>query len=763
MNGDDNGLKTIDRDGSVPVSRMTNPVQASARIQTMFNSEKRGRAQRRALVKGLVDGNPPYRPSDMKRAGRASSCNVNWRIAEFYLNMSRYAFYEVFNETPTYARVEIEYGSPAQQREWSRIAEPAFDKLIRKDKSWDRVNQFSIFDMVLYGCGPLIFNDETDWRNEFVSCQNLILPDFTSSDVEKWEEACIVRSYLPTELYQCIKNEKEARESGWDIEQTRKAIMNASQITHMGGQYKDWEWHQQELKNNSYWYDAQSKVIQTVHYYFREFPKNGEDNGRITHSVLINPEDAQNELQAFLFKKVGRFGSWTEIIHPMYYDNDGGGYHHSVTGLGVKMYSAMEYQNRLLCNLADKTFAPKILLKALNANSNEQLNIVQFADFGKIPSGLDVVQTPIGSYMDEGMAFNRELSSMIASNLSQYRANLSKESGNPITAYEAQVRVSEQSKLGKTQLVHNYNQRDWLYAEKFRRAINPEYTGFMPGGREAVEFRTECLEAGIPMVALRKAKVKATRTVGQGSQFMRQQALQSLFAVYPMMSSDTGKANLMEDYIAAVAGQDMVDRYVPRYEMPDKVDQVSMATLQVSAAKDGVAPVVGGSQDSLVFAGVFIKSLNDAVASLQQGGNPQGVYMFIGTMLPALEQHAARVAQNPTQKKEAKGIAQQARMFIQIYNKLGPQIQQMNQQAQKQQKKRLQRQQQLMTDQQMDQIELQSKIRQSQQKTDAMLEMKREKANQSLVLADAQTASKIQRANVETASKLNQQRKNGEE
>lgn len=755
------GLATIQEDGYIPSSRMESASDAGRRVQVLMDSEKRGRSQRRALVKGLVDGNPPYRPGDLKRAARSNSCNVNWRVAEFYLNMARFAFYDVFAEVPTFATVETDFGDNAARKEWSGIITEHYDTLLRTDSSWDRVNQFSIYDMVLYGCGPMTFADENDWRNEFVPCANLILPDFSSSDPEKWEEAAIIRNYMPPELYKFIRNEKVATEMGWHPETVKKAIMQAHQLWSEGGKYKSWEWHQQQLKNNAYWYGSQCKTIQTAHYYFREFPEPGQDNGRITHCIIINPEDNQVEQgKNYLFRRVGRYKSWNQIVHPMYYDNDGGGFHHSVTGLGVKMYSAMEYQNRLICNLADKVFAPKILLKSLTSQASQEMNIVQFAEFGRLPAGLDVVQTPIGSYSEEGVMFNREITSLISSNLAQYKTALSKDSGNPVTAYEASLRASEQSKLGRTQLNHYYNQLDWLLAEKYARAVNPKLNGFMPGGRAAVKFRDDCIEAGVPVQALRKVRsVIATRTVGQGSQFLRQQALQQLLAIAPMLPSEGGRVSLVEDYIAAVAGQSMVNRYAPKQEAPQMTDQITIAMLQVAAAKEGVPPVTGGSQNHFLFAATFIQACTQAIEALKQAQDPSafmqtapGVIQFIDIIGPALAQHINAMKADPSRQKEFKAMTEQMMQIGKIKDQLQQQVQKLAQQQAQEQQQRQQRQQQVMSDAQLDQMEFQNKLQNANAKTQEALRQKQEKHTQALALKDSATASDITRKNVIAAS-----------
>lgn len=756
------GLETLKPDGKPPETRMAKCSDAAARIQKLFYAERQGRSQRRALVKGLVDGNAPYRSGDLRRAGRAQACNVNWRKAEYYLNMARFAFYEVFAETPTFCQVEIDVGEPGQREEWSAIITEEFDKLLRSDSSWDRIMQFSIYDMVLYGCGPLAFKDQFDWRNDFVTCADLIVPDFASSNPDQWEEAVIARNYLPTELYAFIRNEDKARELGWDITATKNAIMQAHTFWQQESRYKQWEWHQQQLKNNAFWYNSTARVVQVCHYYFKEFPLPGQPEGRITHTILINPEDNQVVTEHgssafqenYLYRNIGYFERWGQVVQPMYYDNDGGGYHHSVTGLGVKMYSAMEYQNRLMCNVADKAFAPKILFKPMGANDDQAMNIVQYAEFGKVPAGYDVVQTPVQSYMEEGIALHRELTSLISSNLAQYTTALSREGGNPITAYEAQVRASEQSRLGKTQLNHYYNQMDWLYEEKYKRAASPTLNGVMPGGQEAVLFRNACAKRGVPPYALRRIRwVKATRTVGQGSQFMRQQALQQVLAVSSMLP-EGGKMNVVDDYIASIAGQAMVERYSPKQEAPKMVDQLAMATLQIAAAKEGIQPVVGGSQNHYVYARTFLQAGVQALNSVKQGADPAQAVSFIKTIGPALMSHIMALEGDPARQQEAKEMMRQAQQLERMTNQIAAQVQAQQAQAQKQQEQMAQQQSEFQNRARLEQAEAQHKMALQDAKHQQQHQTKAEQNAQKLAIADAQSASKISRENAMAEAKM---------
>lgn len=356
------GLATLEEDGSVPSSRMDSALATRSRIQILLNADNQTRAYKRALVKGLVDGNPPYNHDDLVAAGRADMCNVNWRIAEAYLAMALAIRYGMFSDSPTYAVVDTEFGNGVERSDWGAILTEEFDKLQKEDRYFDYEMQCSQFDTVLYGVGPLIFRDSLDWRCRYNPCGMLLVPEMAKSKTEEWEESAIRVYDNPHGLYNYIRYPEAAAKRGWNVEQVKQSIVNSHPRSQEGGQYMNWEWHQQQLKNSSFAYSAESSAIHLGHYFFREFAQDQEEVGRITH-VIADLSGLGSTSNAYLYRAERKFADWDEIVHPMYYDHGGGGYHHSTIGMGIKMWGAMMYQNRLLCNLADKVFAPKLLFK----------------------------------------------------------------------------------------------------------------------------------------------------------------------------------------------------------------------------------------------------------------------------------------------------------------------------------------------------------------------------------------------------------------
>ncbi len=740
------GLATLPPSGAPPRSRITSASEAK-HITDSLRDNDQTRSRKRALLKGLVDGYPPFKATELRKAGRAGATNVNWRVAEAYLGSALGAFYDLFHEAETYASIILDDALGPEAGEWGKIVTEEFDRLQKEDRSFDYVMQISQYETVLFGVGPVFFRDAYDWRCRASSCKDVLVPERAKSDTALWELCVVLEDYLPHDLYSYITNPKSATEAGWNVEATRKAIVAATPDNEKGGRSQNWEWHEQELKNNSYAYSLRSKTVNVSHLLFREFPVNG-DSGRISHKIVLDDSGNDgNQPDQFIYEKVGRYASWDEITHPMYYDHGGGGEHHSVIGMGMKMYSAMEIQNRLLCKLTDDAFAPRVLFKPTTAGDNQKLSIANYGHYGVLPHNLNVEQTTIQPFIQESLQLNRELSQVLSANLSLYRQFQGDKSGNPITATEAQYKAGEQSRLSATQLNRYYVQLDALYAERYRRVVNSKLTSSWPGGAEAQGFIEACVRRGVPEKALRKTRaVTATRVVGQGSPFMRQQSLEFLMNILPALP-EGGREGLLRDIIASRAGQRGADRYYPKSQaskLPS--DQEAEAMDKVAGMKVGLMPLVTDSQNPAIYAQTFIKAAMDALASVQQGGDPAEVLRFVELAGTAASAHLQRLTGDPSRQQLVKQLQEQLKA-------LGEASQQLQEQMAQQQEQQAEQQQAVQQAQAIDQgIDPKTRIKAAQASHDMRLkeetmrhdlDLKRRKVDQDLILKDAIAASQI--------------------
>lgn len=728
---DSNQLKTLNPDLSVPYTRMQDAESVQSFMRRLIDDDEK-RSRKRSLVNGLVDGNPPYRRGDLLKANRADACNVNWNISRAYLESATGAFYDLYSEAPGYFSIRTSFGRTEDEKEQSsRIMSEEADRIISLDPVFDYVMQQSIWNMVLHGCGPLLFEDAFKILPRAFACGDLKLPEFTYSDTHYWEVCGVQVVYYPPELYAFIKDEEAAEAMGWNVEYTKEVIKYAMDIRQTAGIQYEWEQYQQELKNNTLAYYDNSKICRLVHVLWKEF------DGRITQAI-VERDSVSGPAINFLFRSIGRYSDFRQVIHPMYFDRGNGGYHHSVTGLGVKMYGAMEYQNRLLCNLVDKTFSPKTLFRPTTAEASQRFQLAHHGDYGLLPPGYEAVQNPISGLLTESLTMNQQITEILQSNLSSYRQQIPmQESGNPPTKFQKQLEASQQSSLSKTTYNRYYKQLDFVYSEITRRLCNLNSCD-----EQAKEFQERCEKRGVPTECFgRIEKVEAVRVVGQGSTFMRKMAVDSMAPVVGSLPEE-GRRNWLNDKIAAEAGQHAVSRYNP---MPEKqklaTDQQAEAMQWVAAMKVGVPPVVTSSQNAVTYASTFLAAGVQALQSVQQGGDPLEVLKFLGTCGPAIFAHLQRFKDDPTRKGVYDAINAQ-------YEQLAQKTDQLKQLVSKQQKQGVRQQtktQQAMTDEQIKTVQARADMARKDAKTRSQLAISAAKTRQKMAIDDSLAAAEITR------------------
>ena len=130
-------LQTLNEDGKAPETRIADAASAREIFQKLIMADEL-RNNTRAKLRGLVDGNPPYNPAELRRNNQAFRTNVNFRESEAFLTLAMSAFYDVFAEVPTYANVRTAYGNDMDKREeLSKIITEEFDRLQKLDKDFD--------------------------------------------------------------------------------------------------------------------------------------------------------------------------------------------------------------------------------------------------------------------------------------------------------------------------------------------------------------------------------------------------------------------------------------------------------------------------------------------------------------------------------------------------------------------------------------------------------------------------------------------------
>lgn len=754
QNPDGSPLANLSESGTAPRTRLNSWEAAKQLADSMIQAGQRRNATD-AQVYGMVTGRPPYSADTLRKHAQTWRTNANWGVGKSYLETAITQPWDVVTSAPAYCGVTLDIFDDQQREEWSKIVSEEFDRLNKRDRDLLYMFQLSQHNMILYRYGPAVWFHTTDFRAQCIPQEDLFVLENTKSNVGFWEAACVRVPYAVHQLYGEVRNAEAATKAGWKIETVKKAIHNAMTADKTKGN-QDWMAIERKLANNDLTESAQAKAVLVYWLFWREFPTAEYPDGAISMAAVAG----DGTTEGWLFNHVNRYKEWRNCICAFYYDM-GDGTHHSVKGLGTKMFNALATYDRLQCHAVDAAiFGAAHHIRPLSDNGMESLAIQPFGPLMIHPPGTEYVQTtPMGQSLDSLIGVKQDLLFQLGNNLALYRQQRGAKKGNPPTAFEVQTDVENTSILGKSQMTRYFEQLDDFWGERYRRAANPNQSASLPGGEQALEFQRRCVVRGVPKEVLTKVdSVKATRTIGYGNASARNLVYRQLMEWLPLYN-EAGRANLLEDVVNSLVGYTAMRRILPLEQYtPEQEDQMAEARQSVASMKVGVPPMLTKHQNPVIYANEYLKAGVQAAQSLEQGADPKAVYDFLTLACAAIKAHLDRIANDPSRQQVYQSLLAGWKRLTSIYETLERQIKGAMEQQLRKQRELQAKMDQNQQDMALKQQEMQGKMALKAQEKQHGMELKEAQSTQKMRLADATTAAKIENQRQLTEAKAEQQK-----
>lgn len=632
-------IEGLPESGRPPKTRVKSAEDARSILYELISDDQIS-SYRRSQIQGMIDGNPPYSDQVLRELGQAERINVNWGHAEAKVENACLPYFDMLTSVPTYATIKTAYGKPDKREEWSRIQSEEFHRLLSHHNGFLKQHQVCQSQIVIHGQGCLYFPDGRDWRARSMDPWNIVVPRGAKVDWNQWEFWFILDEYYAEQLYRYIRDPEMARRNGWDVEQTKESIMEAQ--VDVQDQRRPWEWYQRELKNNGLYYSyAKSKVIKVAHMYVREF------NGKISHMVFdrLNPTD-------WLCKKIGRYKSPKEAM-TIFLGGIGNGCYHGVRGLGQKVFKYGEAMNRANnAALEGVIVGSAVHIQPATANDVSKLQSVQLGPYRVISPGLSFAQLDVSTNLNSIIQVLSFFQGQEAGQIDSYTPTLNPSLGKR-TEKETEMELGEKAKLTNTRAEIYLNDLDTHYAEVYRRASNPNLLEEDPGGKEALEFQSRCINRGVPKAAMLKIEsVRATRGIGMGSSAARIASLRALAEFMPMLPENS-RTRLVNSIIAAYAGQAGMEIYGINEQDRLTGNDASIASLENNAFMSGGQVVIDPNQNHYIHFSIHIKFAGEVVQAVQQGKlDPRVAYKILSALGPHLLIHLKFLSEDPTRKQQ---------------------------------------------------------------------------------------------------------------
>jgi hypothetical protein len=745
----DQNLETISDTGRPPKSRLKDAKAAYGIYRHLLDADLIASSQR-VKVQAMLDGEAPYNAETLRNLGQSYRSNLNFLEAQADLEYALSAYSDLVNGVPQIAEIKTKYGDENQRGIYGSIISEEFDRVLRKD--WDEFfyNQQRLsHEFVAYGVGFAFFEDDTDWRWKVAGLKDFFVPRGVAASDTRFEFCCARRSYYAHELYQYIKDPKVARQVGWDVEETRRAIINAVPVDTAGVRL-DWEEIQVMLKDNdlslSY---ARSAEIQTVHYYIQEF------DGTITHAIGLRDGSNLN----FLYRKDSRFSTINEALVLFTYGIGTNGTLHSIRGLGYKIYPHIQVTNRLRNAIIDSTLlSTSLMIQPQTMDDLQNLTIAYNGPMAILPPNLNIVDRTQPNLSGNALPIAQELTTIRRNNTGSYAPQSVDTGSGERTATEVNAQLEKEAVLS-TQ-AQNYYYVPWgkLLKEQFRRLSRRNWTQDEPGAAVALAFHRRLKERGVPLEALKEVyDVTPLKAVGYGSAQARLLAFNEFMQMLPMLD-ETGRANVIRDRVAVRVGYDQVDRYAPSKAVAPRLPiDGKIAELENDSMQSGRSVTVQPNENHAVHLQVHGMDAARFLQALDQNAVPPvEAFKYLSLQTPHMSQHLQAIKGDKTREVAYGQIKSLLNKMNQAVQSLGNQIAK----AQKDQQEAMAKAQQQQFEQamkmQIDDVQakaqadyaaklakVQADAAIQQESSRTRLRLKEEEAKQRMALRDAQTAQKL--------------------
>lgn len=740
-------LAIPDEKGKAPKERLGGIIEALSVASVLIESNKE-RWRIGARTQGMFDGNPPYNPAELRRAGMLSYPNINFLEGKAMRSSALVPYYDLFSNVPIYADIQLDMEDKQAQDEASRVNMEEFDLMLRDSEWFDFEMQEALNDFMGFGKCFLYWDNPHDMAFEHIPWHRVVFPDKTKMKLANWKLFMVLRLADPVELYNKVRNQQRAKDTGWNYEAVMHAI-RASAAPYDPSVWNDWPEVQNQLRDHDLSVTTQVDKVWVGNIFVQEFDGRWSHlmvplSGASQHQPFI-PSRAETNAQpgkreeyehyGYLFKHIGRYASVRQIVAPFFFEVLNGSIN-GCSGLGKDIMAPMQIKDRGWCARWNSGFMRStIVLQPQSQMALDKLRLTTIQNTTILPPGTAVQESKIFGDIESLAILNQQTDQMLSQNTGIYRPQFDKAAGNPPTAAEFNTRASMATALTSSAVNRFMKQLDPMYAELYRRAQISSDT-------EAKEYRARCDKRGVDSKIRGKTRfIRAYRNTGGGSVMLRQQQYAALLPILGHLPAD-GQANLIQDFVASFTSQQKVERYMPLKNREVFADRHAWeATEENDSLQTGGAVTWYPGQNDLVHLAVHAAAGQQALQSLQQGGNPMSVATFIGALIQHAEGTHLAILQKNGRTKEAKPFLMAFQELKAAQNKLAGMLQR----AQQQQQQQMQKQQGVMSDAQLKAMKTQNDMALKTAKTRHGMQLKEAQVRQNLQLKDASTASEIMR------------------
>lgn len=611
--------------------------------KTMYDKMVTANGPRRRRMSQLLNqfnGGKPMNQKLLDDKGQSWRANLNFRDASSTLEKVQVAYWRLLHDSANLCSITL-HSDNAKADSHAKIMEAAFNQF---HEEWGPgyVLNYLLFSLnhLLHGKGLAYFRELNSPRWTAAQATEVLLPEDTPADVEKFECIAIEQKHTLEFLWKLIRDESArntSKQLGWNVSQVKKLIHKVMREETGGQSEEDWVEIENRLRNNSLGESNVFPAIKVVWFLTMEH------DGKIAKTIF----DPNGDGQEFLYDDFGknhRYDSMRECLSCVFFEV-GNGQYHSVQGFGEKNYALASATNRLKSRALDRTMLDGMTFKDIQEGTRETLPITNIGPFTVLPNGLEHVQMHTsGQTVFEAIGMLENQSNW---NNSQFKDG-SQQIERSKTATQARILANLQSQVDVANSTLYLMQIGWtLFSETLRR-LRKE------GSRDpdAERFQKYCIDNGVPEEILYNAKA-STKTGADPR--AASAALQAEIARELMMQRGNRHVNdraVTEAFVSNTAGADAVKKLLhPEDQLEDR-GSIRLAMLENTSLGDGVPIPADAGDNHPVHIEGHLTPLQAMVDQFQDTGqiNPDNI-IALQTTIPHVSEHFEYLKQDEQMKE----------------------------------------------------------------------------------------------------------------
>jgi hypothetical protein len=652
-------LENLDEQGNPPKSRIADARKAYEIWDNLKEADRRS-SYERARIDAAYDNERPYSETLFANNGQDYRVNVSWGFAKQVLDTALAGYVDIVNAVQKLFKCPTTYGNAAERDELESVVEEEVSNTMRSWRDFFPTYLRLCLAFIKHGVAIALPNDEFDWRFDASDLSDFKIPRSTKLGQENIEVAACLRYYSPTQLYRMIRDEKTARDLGYNVKAIRREIMASVNQNFANDSTDNWEKMASRLRSNDLYYSyggGESALIKVITMWCKEY------DGR--YSMFMISSD--NQRSEFLYKKIGRFANTYQAFVAFTYGVGTNGEYHGVRGQGQDIFALHGALNIAYCQVLElATFGSAPTFQPRDESAMTEMQFLPLGAYNLLTPGIQVVKDSIAPNIAQNvLPVINNFAQLFRDRTSQYNTEQLVQQGADKTKFQLQAELGAIAKMTVAALNLFYDPFEILLRETVRRMKRHDYDVAEPGGEYIMGLHKRLLQRGMQgpgphdrylktFFNLDIDRLTAMRAIGAGSEAARTVAMDRLMSMYGSLP-DFGKQNLLWDMTSETVGYRNAARYaIPPGESETPTVDASIAQLENATLLQGGQIEVLDGQNDLVHAKKHLQAEMPMIEQAQQDPN---MLMQIMPGLNSLNQHTTahveRLSTDPQMKVQS--------------------------------------------------------------------------------------------------------------